>query len=83
MNVSSDLHAWKTFGGGAPKPPLYGIWNVDEMRVDGEIRSPLLTDYGRWRRVIFQSPAFVSFERMDDTFSRLRGQIDTGKTARA
>ena len=33
---------------------LYGIRNVDQMTVDGEVRPPLATDSTRWRRVIFQ-----------------------------
>lgn len=40
---------------------------VHEMTVDGQPRVPLLTDTGRWRRVVFQSPTAVSFQRVDDT----------------
>ncbi len=59
---------WSKYGGGAPKSPLYGIWNVDEMSIDGIVRSPLLTDYDRWRRVVFEFPESMVFERMDDSF---------------
>jgi len=59
---------WYQYGGGAPKSTLYGIWNVDEMSIDGVIRSPLLTDYDRWRRVVFDFPQYMAFERMDDSF---------------
>lgn len=61
---------WFTYGGGAPKSPFYGIWNVDEMSIDGVVRSPLLTDYGRWRRVVFDSPQLLTFQRMNDSFVR-------------
>ena len=43
----------KTIGELAPKPPFYGVWTVDEMAIDGQVRPPLLTDPDRWRRVIF------------------------------
>jgi hypothetical protein len=33
------------------------------------VRSSLLTDYDRWRRVIFDSNTFSSFRRMDETFA--------------
>ena len=38
------------------------------MSIDGHIRSPLLTDYDRWRRVIFDRPGSMSFQRMNDSF---------------
>jgi hypothetical protein len=60
--------SWNTFGAGAAKPPLYGIWNVEKMEIDGVERAPLLTDYDRWRRVIVQNAATLSFQRMDDSF---------------
>jgi len=78
MNLSSAVISWSMFGGGAPKSPLYGIWLVEEMSVDGQVRSPLVTDYGRWRRVVFQTPTAVSFQRMDDTFVNYRLIVDAG-----
>jgi hypothetical protein len=57
--------SWKTNGGGRPKSPLYGIWDVDQLSIDGQIRPPLLTDNDRWRRAIFDSPTRMAFERMD------------------
>jgi len=73
--------AWFTFGGGAPKYALYGIWNVDEMTVDGTVRPPLLTDYGRWRRVVFEFPQLTMFERMDDSFVRFGSNFDPKQSA--
>lgn len=67
---------WPKYGGGAPKSPLYGIWNVDEMSIDGIVRSPLLTDYDRWRRVVFEFPQSMSFERMDDSFGGFAATYD-------
>ena len=37
------------------------------MSIDGQVRSPLITDYDRWRRVIFDRPGAVAFQRMNDT----------------
>jgi len=58
---------WHTYGARSPKSALYGIWNVDELSIDGQLRSPLLTDYDRWRRAIFEFPDRVAFQRMDDS----------------
>src|SRR5262245_38763653 len=68
---------WMQYGGGAPKSALYGIWNVEEMSVDGVIRAPLVNDYGRWRRLVFQLPAVMDFQRMDSTLARHGAAIDT------
>jgi len=67
MNVASARRSWYTYGGGAPKPPLYGIWDVDTMSIDGLERPPLMTDNDRWRRVIVQNANAVSFQAMDGT----------------
>ena len=68
INLYSARDGWFTYGGGRAKSPVYGIWDVDELSIDGHVRSPLLGDYGRWRRAIFDFPGFMSFQRMDDSF---------------
>jgi hypothetical protein len=78
--VGNELYqanrSWYVFGGGAPKPALYGIWNVDRMFVDGMERAPLVTDAGRWRRVVIPNTLFFTFQRMDDTFVRYPAKFD-------
>jgi hypothetical protein len=77
MNLNSALDAWKQYGGGAPKSPLYGVWNIEHMVIDGQIRSPLTTDYDRFRRVVFDRPQQAAFQRMNDTFVLYGAKIDT------
>lgn len=50
--------------------PLYGIWNVESMSIDGVPRPPLLTDGTRWRRVVISSHRLFSIHLMDDTRTR-------------
>jgi uncharacterized membrane protein YphA (DoxX/SURF4 family) len=83
MGVYSSMDAWKQYGGGRPKSALYGIWNVDEMSVDGQPRPALFTDHDRWRRVIFDFTSSTSFQRPDDTvtgFSSSIGEKDSTLT---
>jgi hypothetical protein len=64
-------------GGGGPKSALYGIWDVEQLSIDGQLRSPLLNDYDRrWRRVIFDSPSRMAFQRTDDSFAHYGVAID-------
>ena len=76
MNMYSDWHDWRSSAGVATKPALYGVWNVDRMYVDGIERSPLITDWGRWRRVLVQTSTALTFQRMDDTFAGFPGKYD-------
>jgi uncharacterized membrane protein YphA (DoxX/SURF4 family) len=70
--------SWQNPGGpGAPKSALYGIWDVERLSVDGEFRPPMLNDYDRrWRRVIFDTPDLVVFQRLDDSFAHYGAAID-------
>ena len=71
---------WSAAGDGSPRSPLYGIWNVEQLSVDGELRPPVLNDYDRrWRRVIFDIPNAVAFQRVDDSFARYGASIDPYK----
>jgi uncharacterized membrane protein YphA (DoxX/SURF4 family) len=76
LNVYIMSDQWKVFGGGRPKSPLYGIWNVEQFSVDGQIRPALLKDNERWRRAIFDFNDNISFQRMDDSFTRFGAKID-------
>ena len=42
QRAESGIRGWHTFGGGAPKSPLYGIWDVEEMAIGGVPRPALL-----------------------------------------
>jgi hypothetical protein len=59
--------AYGTYGAGAPKSPFYGVWNVDELVMDGQARPPLLTDESRWRRLAFDQTSSVTLQLMDDS----------------
>ena len=68
---------WQVGGGGRPTPAFYGIWNVEQLSVDGGVRPAELNDYDRrWRRVIFDQPDTVVFQRTDDSFARYGMSLD-------
>jgi len=78
---ASSREAWSTRGAGAPKPPLYGIWTIEKMEVDGVERAPLVTDWGRWRRVVIQNKVAITFWRMDDTTLGYGATVDEASHA--
>jgi len=64
-------------GGGSPRSRLYGIWTVQELAINGEVRPAELNDYDRrWRRVVFDAPRWIYFQRTDDSFVRYGVNID-------
>jgi hypothetical protein len=76
VNFYGSLQQRKTRGADVPKPALFGIWDIDRMTIDGHTRSPLVTDYDRWRRVIVSVNNQMSFQRMDSTFTNYTVKID-------
>jgi hypothetical protein len=76
INAYGARTSWSTYVRVAPKSPLYVIWTVETMAIDGQIRSPLVTDYDRWRRVIFDRPTGMAFQRMDDSFVYFGAKLD-------
>jgi hypothetical protein len=78
-SYSETNQSWFTFGGGAPRPALYGIWVIDKMTINGVERAPLVTDYDRWRRVVIQTSTSMNFWRMDDTTFGRSAQYDMEK----
>ena len=72
-----NLNFWQVAGGGRPKSMLYGIWNVERLLVDGQERPATTNDYDRrWRRVIFDAPDEIVFQRTDDSFARYGVSFD-------
>lgn len=44
----------KIWGHQAPKPPLYGLYDVEQFVQNGDTLPPLLTDKERWRKLIVE-----------------------------
>ena len=81
MFTSLGLRFYVAEGGtGAPRSPLYGIWNVERLAVDGAVRLPLLNDYDRrWRRVIFDFTDRMFFQRWDDSYAAYGVSVDEAR----
>lgn len=61
------------------KAPLNGIWDVDELTIDGQVRPPLITDEQRWQRVVFGIPGQMAVFRMNDFRDRYNVEVDEKK----
>jgi hypothetical protein len=73
-----QIPRWSAADGPAhPRSPLYGIWDIDELAVDGETHPAPLNDYDRrWRRAIFDFQDRMAFQRTDDSLARYGVSLD-------
>jgi hypothetical protein len=63
------------------KSPLYGIWNVEDFTLDGQLHPPLMTDGARWRRLVISDAQGIGIQGMDDAWQYHPRAIDmAGKT---
>jgi hypothetical protein len=72
-----SVRLWYAEGDGRPRSPLYGIWDVEELSIDGAVVPAWQADYDRrWRRVIFDTTDVVVFQRTDDSFAHYGASLD-------
>lgn len=77
-HLYGELKGYRQFGRGAPKGPLYGIFEVDEMTRNGVVQPPLLTDATRWRRLAASNRG-GTIRMASDSVVRFRLQADSIK----
>jgi hypothetical protein len=66
--LQGSWNNWFRFGGGAPKSPWYGIWNIEQLTVDGQIKPPLVSEAKLWHYAVFENPGRMAFQLMDHSF---------------
>jgi hypothetical protein len=67
------------FAADAPKPPLHGLWEVQEFMVDGQVRPAVLSDATRWRWVVFDYPGMLGIHSMTQNRERYFIEVNTQK----
>ena len=79
-NIRFGLQYYRTLiGPNAPKPPVYGIWDVESMSKNGVQQTPLLSDSLQIRRVIFGGLSRATFRTMSDSVERFSMKVDSVK----
>ncbi|WP_040537049.1 DoxX family protein [Gordonia namibiensis] len=69
---------YQEYGAGAPKPELYGIWSVQDFRVDGRPVPPLMTDENRWQRIVFDIGGATTLQMMNGALVPVPAEIADG-----
>ncbi len=68
-----------TVGRAPGESPFYGIWNVEELVIDGQTRPPLVSDESRWQRVVFDFPGLLAVQLMNQSRERYALKMDLPK----
>lgn len=61
-SLYGSYQGFMQYGALAPKPRLHGIWEVEDLAVDGAARPLLVTDETLWRRLIFEWPGTIAIQ---------------------
>lgn len=64
-----------------PRPPIYGLYEVEQFTRNGREIPPLVTDGTRWRNVIAEFPAFVTVKMMNDSLHAYKALYDATKNS--
>lgn len=75
--VQSGLTGVRSYGDYAPKPALYGIYDVSTFIFKKDTLPPLLTDSMRWRQLVIEFPGFGRVRQMNDSVNSYAVKIDT------
>lgn len=77
--VQRGLGNYRQFGPAAPKSPIFGIWDVEEVSRNAVVQPPLLTDSLRPRRVVFGELNRAMFRSVSDSVERYGVRLDSTK----
>lgn len=70
--VLGAMQVWSRWGDAAPRPALYGLYEVERFALDGRELAPVTTDPLRWRRVVVTRYGRLAAQKMDDSLERFQ-----------
>lgn len=82
-NIYDVWDNWHQYGPGRPKSPFYGIWDLNEINVDGQVKPLAVNNHDLWRRIIFEFPGNAMIQQMDDSRNGYGANIDEKKNTLA
>ncbi|MCU0447889.1 MAG: hypothetical protein MUE85_23565 [Microscillaceae bacterium] len=77
--VSQAIESEKKWGDKAPKPPFYGIYEVETFVMNRDTLPPLITDATRWRRLLINRQNAATVMLMNDSLKRYNFQPNLQK----
>lgn len=79
MTIYSSADSLTKYGDQAPKPPLYGIYDVNTFVKNTDTLPPLKTDSVRWGKIVVNYAGAVSIKLINDSSKQFAFEPDTLK----
>ncbi|MCK8521210.1 hypothetical protein M0D21_06515 [Aquimarina sp. D1M17] len=76
FNISDGLEGQEEWGKKAPKPALYGIYEVEEFVKNNDTLPPLANDSIRWKRLVIDK-WYSGIQTMDEKITGFKEETDT------
>jgi uncharacterized membrane protein YphA (DoxX/SURF4 family) len=67
QNIVRGHTGYQNFIAHPTRPPLYGLYRVENFAQNGKEIPPLITDLNRWKTVVIQNSTFLQVRMMDDS----------------
>ncbi|MEM6718491.1 MAG: hypothetical protein AAF611_04155 [Bacteroidota bacterium] len=71
------IESYDNYGPNAPKPPMYGIYEIQHFQKNKDTIPMLVTTDTLWRRIVFQRENYFSVYYMDNKSKWLAMKLDT------
>ena len=71
--------AFRTMGPYAPRPPLYGLYEVASFKTNGVERPLLITDHNLWHYIVIENGSQVFVKTMDNSVLTYQAKYDPKK----
>ncbi|MFP2926814.1 DoxX family protein [Pyxidicoccus sp. 3LG] len=78
-SIDQHLELDARYGPSAPRPALFGLYEVESFTRDGQVLPPLLGDTTRWRYAAVNQRGRLTVRLMDDTVKRFSLKDDAVK----
>lgn len=76
-SIDQGLEVQKKWGDKAPKPHMYGLYQVDQFVMNGDTLPSLTTDTMRWQHFVIQWEGRTHIQMMNDKFSHYNLEKDS------
>ncbi|QHI38262.1 hypothetical protein IMCC3317_36520 [Kordia antarctica] len=76
-NFSRAIGLENTRGSSAPKPAMYGIYDLKQIVKNNDTIPLIITDKTLWKRIVIQRERHLSIFTMEDEQLRFSSQLDT------
>jgi hypothetical protein len=78
-NVSGGLSSLSAARSAIAASPVYGVYDVVDIRRDDADMTPATAHPGQWRRVIFDAGGRITIRTASDVVTRFSSKVDAGR----